>query len=386
MTNTTYADSGESIFTVVSRLAKRHGAVDLGQGYPGYNPSEVLTDKLQEISNKVSNHQYASPNGCQELRVQVSRMYKQIYNLNYRAGSEITITSGATEGINSALMGLINPGDELICFEPIYDQYIPVARRAGARVQVLSLEESTFEIPLERLRSRVSPDTDYIILNNPHNPTGKVYERSTLEELVKIAITNDVQLLSDEVYEHLVFENNSHVPLASLEGARERTLTFGSSGKSFDATGWKIGWALGPPDMSKALRRAHQFTTYCTATPLQQAMTEFMKTLTFKSFFEKLRNEYTLRRSALQDGLTNSDFVVLAGKGSYFLPARIDTDETIPGTPVQQVEWIIDRYGVASVPMSAFYPESDRGRNVFRFAFCKELDELKQAAKQLSRN
>lgn len=384
MRNCVLGETGESIFSVVSRRAREAGAVDLGQGYPAYPPPEHLTDELSEVEGTAHNHQYAHPHGQPELRKRLSELYRDVHGLDYDADREMTVTSGATEAINAAFMGLVNRGDEVVVLEPIYDQYVPVARRAGADVTVLSLDDQDYDLPLNQLEYTVEESTDLILINNPHNPTGSVFDQSSLQALVDLAQAYDVTLLSDEVYEHLVFDDEEHTPLASLEGARERTLTFASAGKSFDATGWKLGWALGPPELTESLRLAHQFTTYCSATPLQKALETFLDDHDFCAYFEAMRDRYAQRRNLLLEALQESPLEPLPMKGSYFLPAQVPSSSSGPANPGEAVDWMIDRFGVAAVPMSAFFVSVDGGEGVYRFAFCKDRPTLEKAADRLT--
>jgi N-succinyldiaminopimelate aminotransferase len=382
MRNNLFDDIGESIFSLVSQLANEQGAIDLGQGYPNYPPPDKLTSALEELPAKATNHQYAPSSGNSELRSALSELYFDRYGLKYDPETEITITSGATEAICSALLGMVNTGDEVIVFEPIYDQYIPVARRAGADVTVLPLEDS-YALPVERLADAVSQSTDFILVNTPHNPTGTVFNRTSLRELVRIAQAHDVVILSDEVYEHLTFNGVKHRPLASFEEARERTLTFGSAGKSFDATGWKIGWALGDSELIESLRLAHQYTTYCSSTPLQQALAEFLNNTGLEKYFQSMQSDYSGRRELLLDGLKRSEFEPKPSSGSYFITAEIDECPAEITTDVDRARWIIDRYGVAAIPMESFYPVGEYEGSRFRFAFCKPKKQIESAVKQL---
>lgn len=384
MRNRVLSDTGESIFSVVSRRARETGAVDLGQGYPAYSPPEGLTRALRDVEPTADNHQYAHPHGRPELRERLAVLYEEIHGIDYDHKREITVTSGATEAINAALMGLVNSGDEVVVLEPIYDQYVPVARRAGAEVTVLRLRPDDYGLPVENLEAAVDDSTDLVLINNPHNPTGSVFARESLQALVDIARRHDVTLLSDEVYEHLVFEDEVHSPLAGIDGARERTLTFASAGKSFDATGWKIGWALGPPDLMESLRLAHQFTTYCSATPLQGALETFLRDRSYESFFAGMREQYAERRHLLIDALERSPLEPLPMKGSYFLPARVRDREQTPENPEEAVDWLIDRFGVAAVPMSAFFTSGSGGEDDYRFAFCKDRSTLERAGERLT--
>lgn len=372
---------GESVFTSISRLAREHDAVDLGQGVPGMLPPGGLRDSLADLSETVENHQYSLSKGNQSLRCELSEFYEDLYDLRYDPEREITITTGATEALHAAIMGLTNPGSEVIVFEPIYDQYVPVARRAGAKINVLSLKRDDYKLPRKQLRQEVSDRTDLIILNNPHNPTGRIYAREQLEELVELARRHDVHLLSDEVYEHLYFDRDRFDPLPAIPGARERTLRFGSAGKSFNATGWKVGWALGPPSLTEPLRLSHQFSTYCAATPIQVALANFLSGLDHVSFYESLRQSYSKRREVLLEGFAGTPFELSRNDGTYFTVGEYTRGSD--RNDEELVRWMIKEVGVAAIPLSAFYNQDDEDNPKVRFAFCKSIDHIERAVRRV---
>lgn len=381
MGNETFEQYGESVFTEISRKATEYDAVDLGQGFPGYLPPSGLRERLREVPDEVTNHQYAPASGTVSLKRELSDFYENLYGLQYDPDTEITVTSGATEGIHAALLGLVNPGDEVIVFEPVYDQYVPVARRAGADVTVLPLREDTFGIPVDTLAERLTDRTELIVLNNPHNPTGKVFDPGELRDLVGLADRHDVTLLSDEVYEHLWFDGADFRPLSTIDGARSRTLRLGSAGKTFDATGWKVGWATGPPDLTESLRLAHQFTTYCTATPVQVALAEYLAEIDPEEYFSGLRASYGQRRKLLIDGLKPTPFEVIAGGGTYFVVSRFEGEPV--STDRELVDWMIEELGVAAIPMSAFYRGASPPEPMLRFAVCKEETTIEEAVDRI---
>lgn len=386
--NPVFASMGTSIFTRVTRLARRHDAVNLGQGFPGYRPPEPLVQRLREVcGNGFEQHQYAPSPGREDLRGALSELYDRLYGLRYEPDDEITVTAGATEALASALLGLLRDGDRVVVFDPVYDQYDPVARRAGARVTHLPLDEG-FRLPVERLETALDDDTRLLVLNNPHNPTGRVFGRDRLERLVELACRHDVWILSDEVYDHHVY-GDRYVPLASLEGARERTLWLGSAGKSFDATGWKLGWALGPAFLTRALRSAHQFTTFCAAHPLQAALAVYLREEDVVTFFDRLERAYADRRRCLLEGLEETPLGAVPPEGTYFMVARVPDplwpEDEDPG--MQFVRRMIRRTGVAALPLSAFYGEQTRMEGneppLLRLAFSKPKEQLREAARRL---
>ncbi|MFB6347509.1 MAG: pyridoxal phosphate-dependent aminotransferase, partial [bacterium] len=325
MINQVFDATGESIFSTVTRLAREYDAINLGQGFPNFRPPEPLLEELQQArSASFDQHQYAPSPGIFELKQELMKLYRDLYGFNYDPEKEVTITTGATEGLASALYGLLNPGDEVIVFEPVYDLYAPVSKRAGAEVVSIPLEEPEFNLPIKRLKRVVSKDTDLIILNNPHNPTGRVFRDEELKEVVNVAEAHDAVILADEVYEHLFFEGKrAYTPLASFDGARERTIWLGSAGKTFNATGWKIGWALAPADLTRSIRSSHQFTTFCTATPLQHAVARFMGESDMRAYLDHYRKEYGRRKELLIEGLRQSPFEIVPSEGTYFTVVKV---------------------------------------------------------------
>ncbi len=356
--------------------------IDLGQGYPAYAPPQGLTDALNNVEPTYQNHQYAESTGRKELRRALASLYEDRHGYSYDPEEEVTVTAGATEGIQAALMGLLNDGDEVVLLEPVYDQYAPVVHRAGGQVRTVRLRND-YSLPVSRLEQVVDDSTSLLVINNPHNPSRKVFEKSSLKRLVDMAHDRDLILLSDEVYEHLYYEDTEHVPLTQFPDARERTLTVGSAGKSFDATGWKIGWILGDSRLTELVRVAHQYITYCVSTPLQQALTVFLDFMDQERYFKEMRDRYENRRSILLNGLREGPFEVCATRGSYFLTAMVSSEEVRKAGIAGKVRWLIDRYGIAAVPMNAFYRSGDYEPEVFRFAFCKDEDTLREANRRL---
>lgn len=378
----TFADVGESVFSVVSSLAREETVIDLGQGYPSYAPPEELMDALTNVEPTPRNHQYAESPGRGELRRMLVRLYDELHDRSYDPDEEVTVTAGATEAIHAVLMGLLNQGDEVVLLEPVYDQYAPVIQRAGAQIRTVRLR-TDYSLPVRELDRVIGDSTTLLLLNNPHNPTGTVFEKNSLQKLVHLAREHEVVLLSDEVYEHLYYEGAEHVPLAQLPGARERTLTVGSAGKSFDATGWKIGWIMGDAHLTELVRVAHQYITYCVSTPLQEALTRYLEALDQERYFREMRDRYESRRSILLEGLKSGPFEVRNTKGSYFVTASVPSDDVRQSDVRGKVQWLIDRFGVAAVPMDAFYRSENPEPEAFRFAFCKDEETLREAARRL---
>ena len=262
---------GVSIFTEMSALARQYQAVNLSQGFPDFDsPQWIREEAQQEIA--ADHNQYAISFGATSLRQAIAAKQKAFYDLTYDPDSEITVTSGATEAIFCAMMAMLNPGDEVIVFEPCYDSYVPAIVMAGGVARYVRLAADSWQFDPAELEKAVSPRTKAILINSPHNPTGKVYSRSELETIADLCRRYNLIAITDEVYEHIVFPGSQHIPLATLPGMRERTIQISSTAKTFSLTGWKVGYALASPDLSEAIRRVQQFIVFCSATPVQEAL------------------------------------------------------------------------------------------------------------------
>ncbi|MFQ5655375.1 MAG: aminotransferase class I/II-fold pyridoxal phosphate-dependent enzyme, partial [Planctomycetota bacterium] len=310
---------GTTIFSEMTALAQRHDAINLAQGFPDFDgPAELLTAAIEAL--KSGANQYSRSRGLPRLTAAIAGRHERLYGLRYDPENEVAVTCGATEGIAAALLGLLDPGDEVIFFEPFYDSYPACAAMAGATPRAATLRFPRFEIDWGELEGLFNERTRLLILNTPHNPTGKVFTREEMGRIAGLAIEHDVIVLSDEVYEHITFDGAEHVPMASISGMRERTLTLSSSGKTFSFTGWKIGWATGPASLVAALQAAHQFLTFCAATPLQLAVAEALETLP-DAYYRRLRSEYEERRDLLLDALAAAGFEPAVPRGTYFILA-----------------------------------------------------------------
>lgn len=374
------ADFKDSIFGVISRLAREHSAVNLGQGFPDFDGPEWLKDiaykKMQEGHN-----QYAPFLGTANLRQEVSNYYKKFYSLDYNFETEITITVGATEAIYLVITGLINPGDEVVVLEPFYDSYVASIKMAGGIPVPVTMHAPDFTIDQKELEAAISARTKLLILNNPHNPTGKVWTRDELHAVSNVVIKNDLYLLSDEVYEFLVFDGVKHLPSATFEGMKERTITVSSAGKTFGLTGWKIGWICANPKVTNACRLVHQYVTFAVSTPMQEAVAEGLKQLSgylpgFVSLYKEKRDYF--HRELKQLGF---DFPI--PKGTYFMMVPISKH-----TDLKDVDYalkLIKEKKVATVPPSAFYLKSAEGEKYLRFCFAKREETLKSAIENLKR-
>ena len=368
---------GTTIFTEMTQLALRYDAVNLGQGFPNFDGPEFAKEAAARALHAGQN-QYCRMFGIPDLNRAIAEHQQRFYGLTYDPDTEITVTNGATEAIFATLQALCEVGDEVVCFEPFYDSYRASVAMAGAVDKVVTLEAPEFEVDAEALARAITPKTRVLLLNTPHNPTGKVFSRAELEMLSELCQKHDVWVVSDEVYEHLVYEGE-HIPIASLPGMRERTITISSAGKTFSFTGWKVGWACAPPELSAAIRTAHQFVTFCNSAPLQPAIAEALRV--GDDFYRQLEAEYRARRDRLCKGLAEVGFDVLTPAGTYFVLVDIRsmgfTDD------VEFCRRLPAEVGVAAIPPTAFYVNKEAGRHLARFAFCKTDDVLDEAVRRL---
>lgn len=374
------ASLGVTIFTEMTRLAQQHGAVNLGQGFPDFPAPDFLKEAAARALAADIN-QYAPANGRPRLRQALAQTYARHYNLHFDPEREIVVTHGATEGIFAAVLGLVNPGDEVILFEPYYDSYVPSIHFAGGQPRYYTLRPPDWRIDPQALAALFSPRTRLLILNTPHNPTGKVFTAAELTVIANLCCQHDVIALVDEVYEHIVFDPARHTPLAGLPGMRERTITLSSLGKSFSVTGWKVGWAVAPPELCQALFRAHQFITFCGAAPLQEAAADALIWADEMDYYAALTTMYAERRALLLEALTSAGLTPLTPQGTYFV--MVDIGPLGFADDVAFCRWLTREVGVAAIPPSAFYHDPAEGRWLARFAFCKSQTTLAAAAQRL---
>ncbi|CAI9778102.1 unnamed protein product [Fraxinus pennsylvanica] len=368
-----------TIFTQMSSLAIKHGAINLGQGFPNFDgPDFVKEAAIQAIRD--GKNQYARGYGVPDLNSAVAERFKKDTGLVVDPEKEITVTSGCTEAIAATMLGLINPGDEVILFAPFYDSYEATLSMAGAEIKCVTLRPPDFSIPIDELKSVVSKNTRAILINTPHNPTGKMFNRDELNAIASLCIENDVLVFSDEVYEKLAFEMD-HISIASLPGMYERTVTMNSLGKTFSLTGWKIGWAIAPPHLTWGIRQAHSFLTFATSTPMQFAAATAIRAP--DSYYEELRRDYMAKKNILIEGLKSVGFTVFSSSGTYF----VVVDHTPFGkeNDVAFCEYLIKEVGVVAIPTSVFYLNPEEGKNLVRFTFCKDEETLKSAVDRMKK-
>jgi N-succinyldiaminopimelate aminotransferase len=370
---------GTNIFTEMTGLALRHDAVNLGQGFPDFDGPEFIKEAAVRAIHSGHN-QYCRMFGISKLNLAIAEHQRRFYDLRYDPDTEITVTNGATEAIFSTLQALCEAGDEVVFFEPFYDSYRAAVSMAGAVGRAVTLEAPAFRYDMETLERAITPRTRILLLNTPHNPTGKVFSRVELEALAALCLRHDLWVISDEVYEHLVYEGE-HIPIATLPGMRDRTVTISSAGKTFSLTGWKVGWACASPELSAAIRTAHQFVTFCNSAPLQPAIAEALRV--GDEFYRQLGVDYRARRDHLCRGLADVGFEVLTPDGTYFVLVDIR-----PLGFVDDVEFcrrLPAAVGVAAIPPTAFYLNKEAGRHLARFAFCKTFPVLDEAVRRLQK-
>ncbi len=377
------ADFGTTIFVEINELARQYHAVNLGQGAPDFDgPPEVLAAAVEAVNGALN--QYAPGLGMAAVREAIATHAQRFYGQKINPETEVLVTTGATEGIFAAILGLTDPGDEVIVFEPVFDTYVPNLLMAGVTPRYVPLRGAHWQFDPDELAKAFNSRTRALIVNTPHNPTGKVFSRDELRAIAEQCCEHDVIAITDEVYEHILYDDAVHTRLATLPDMGERTVTISSLGKTFSVTGWKVGWAMGAAPLVNAVNQAHQFITFAVASPLQAAAAT---ALTMPpSFFENLRASFQWRRDRMVDVLKQAGFHVLNSAGSYFV--MIDWRAVAPASvkdDLQFADWLIRDVGVACIPASPFYQPAHRylGKHFARFAVCKKDETLEAAAERL---
>ncbi|MGW0028223.1 pyridoxal phosphate-dependent aminotransferase [Streptomyces sp. NPDC003314] len=381
--NRRLAEFGTTIFAEMSALAAETGAINLGQGFPDTDGPEEIREAAVRALRDGRGNQYPPGPGVPELRAAIADHQRERYGLEYDPDAEVLVTAGATEAIAAALLALVEPGDEVIALEPYYDSYAAcVAMAGGTRVPVtLRPREGSYVLDLDELRAAVTDRTRLILLNTPHNPTGTVLTRAELTAVAELAVERDLLVVTDEVYEHLVFDGAEHVPIASLPGMRERTVTISSAGKTFSFTGWKVGWITASPELTSAVRSAKQFLTYVSAGPFQYAVAEALRLP--DAYFDALRADLAAKRDLLGEGLAQAGFEVYRPSGTYFVTTDIRSLGATDGFAFCRS--LPERAGVVAIPNAVFYDHRDEGAPFVRFAFCKKTEVLEEAVSRLKR-
>ncbi|MGW3357941.1 pyridoxal phosphate-dependent aminotransferase [Streptomyces bungoensis] len=381
--NRRLAEFGTTIFAEMSALALSTGSINLGQGFPDTDGPEEVREAAVRALRDGRGNQYPPGPGVPELRTAVAAHQLRRYGLPYDPDTEVLVTAGATEAIAASLLALLEPGDEVVALEPYYDSYAAcIAMTGGRRVPVtLRPHDGAFRLDLDELRAAVTDRTRLLLINTPHNPTGTVLTRAELAAVAELAVERDLLVVTDEVYEHLVFDDAEHVPLATFPGMRERTVTIGSAGKTFSFTGWKVGWITAAPDLVTAVRSAKQFLTYVASGPFQYAVAEALALP--DAYFDGFRAGMLARRDVLGEGLRSAGFEVYQPRGTYFITTDI--------TPLGEKDAyafcraLPERCGVVAIPNSVFYDDPEAGRSQVRFAFCKREEVLAEAVGRLRR-
>ncbi len=370
---------GATIFATMSQLAADTGSINLGQGFPDTDgPEEIKAAAIRAIEE--GHNQYPPGPGIPQLRAAIARHQLDYWGIDLDPASEVLVTAGATEAIAAAMLSLCEIGDEVIAFEPFYDAYLAAAAMAGARLVPVRLRAPNWEFDPEELRRAVSPRTRAIMLNSPHNPTGKVFSRSELVLLAELCQEHDLIAITDEVYEHMIFSGR-HVPIATLDEMARRTLTISSAAKTYSFTGWKIGWATGPAPLVAAVRTAKQFLTYVNGAPFQVAVAYALNE--GRRFTDLVVPTISEQRRMLADGLSKAGFEVMGGGGTYFLTTDISgvTDLDAKDFCME----LASKAGVVAVPSSVFYLEPRAGEKLVRWTFCKRREVIAEAVERLGR-
>lgn len=368
-----------TIFSEMSALAVRTRAVNLGQGFPDVDgPLEVIAHAVQALQG--GQNQYAPGTGIAPLREAIARHQARHYGIRLDPETQVVVTTGCTEGIAAALLGLVNPGDEVVVLEPYYDSYPAAIQMAGGVRRPVTLHAPDFRLDPDELRAAITPRTRFVLLNSPHNPTGTVLSRAELQAVADVAVEHDLMVITDEVYEHLVYDGQEHVPLATLPGMFERTLTLSSAGKSYSFTGWKVGWATGPAELVGALMAAKQWLTFTSGSPLQPAVAHALDE--HADFPSALAAHLRSRRDLLCAGLAEVGLDVRVPEGTYFAT----TDISALGWPdgLTFCRSLPERAGVVAIPTQGFY-DSEAGRHLVRWAFCKEEAVIEEALTRLAK-
>ena len=366
-----------TIFSEMSALAVRTGSVNLGQGFPDVDgPPEVIARAVEALQG--GQNQYAPGTGVPPLREAIARHQSRHYGLDLDPESQVCVTTGCTEGVAAALLGLVDEGDEVVVLEPYYDSYVAMIQMAGGVRRPVTLRSPDFRLDVDELRAAVGPRTRFVLLNSPHNPTGTVLDRDELQAVADLAIEHDLIVITDEVYEHLVFDAQEHVPLATLPGMFERTLSLSSAGKSYSFTGWKVGWATGPAELVAAVLAAKQWLTFTSGAPLQPAIAHALDDE--PDFPLELAADLQKRRDLLCSGLAEVGLDVRVPEGTYF--ALTDVSHLGWDDGLSFCLALPERAGVVAIPTQGFH-DTDAGRHLVRWAFCKDASVIEDGLRRL---
>lgn len=364
----------------MTRLAMRYHAINLSQGFPDFDPPPEMIEAAHRALDGGAN-QYTNPWGLVALRQAIAEKMERWYGLDFEPDQHITITCGVTEALRATLMGIVNPGDEVIIIEPFHEGFLPAAVFAGAIPRFVPIIPPDYALDLDRLRTAFSPRVRAIILNTPHNPTGRVFTRTELEGIAELCQEYDVVAVTDEIYEHIIYDDHPHIPLATLPGMRERTVTISGFSKTYAATGWRIGYACAHnKSLSDALRTVHDFTTICAPVPLQAGCVAGLNLP--DEYYKQLHRDYSARRDKMMSILKEANLTAHKPEGSYYVMAEFSAWD-FDGDDIAFARWLPEHLGVAVVPGSCFYATPGLGKNVVRFAFPKKIETLEAAGRKL---
>ena len=370
---------GTTIFAEMSALALATGSINLGQGFPDTDgPAEVADAAVEAI--RAGHNQYPPGPGIPALRAAIARHQARFWDIEVDPDREVLVTAGATEALAAALLALCQAGDEVVAFEPVYDSYRASVAMAGATLRVVTLEAPDWSVDLDAVAAAITPATRVLLLNSPHNPTGKVFSEAELTAIAEVCVRHDLIAIADEVYEHIAFDHHVHRPLATFPGMAERTLSVSSAGKTFSFTGWKVGWATGPAPLVDATRTTKQFLTFVSSGPFQHAVAVGLDLP--DSYFTGLAAGLAAKRDLLAHGLEKAGFDVHLPDGTYFITADARPIGWDDGEALCRA--MPERCGVVAVPAAAFYVHPERGRHLVRFAFCKRDEVLADAVERLA--
>ena len=376
----------ESVIREMTRLAMKHGAVNLSQGFPDFAaPAEIKEAARQAISDDIN--QYAITWGAKPLRDAIVEKFERTQGVRMDPEREITICCGSTEAMMSTMLAIINPGDEIVVFEPFYENYGPDAILSGATPRFVKLSPPDWTYDERELSAAFSPHTKAIILNTPNNPTGKVFTRAELEFIRDLCVRWNAYCITDEIYEHILYDGAEHISMARIDGMRDRTIVINGMSKTYSVTGWRVGWAIAPPEPTAAIRKVHDFLTVGAAAPLQQAGAIALKSP--QSYYDKLATDYTVRRERLLKILTAAGFTVYKPFGAYYIMTDIahlefPSDQYPAGSrDISFSKYLVEKIGVAVVPGSSFYNDPRDGASQVRFTFCKKESTLAAAEERL---
>ena len=379
--NPVFAKQGTTIFTVMSALATEHKAVNLGQGFPDLDGPEAIRAAAAKVLMEGPN-QYPPMQGLPDLRRALSDHARRFYQLDYDWSDEVLVTSGGTEALTSAIMGLVGAGDEVVLIEPAYDSYRPIIEAVGGVAKTVKLSPPTWRLTEDALAAAVTPKTKAVMINSPLNPIGRVFDADEMAAIARVLAKSNAVAICDEVYEHLTYDGRPHIPLATLPGMRERVVRVGSAGKIFSLTGWKVGWLTGPRALISVIAKAHQFNTFTTSPALQLGIAHGLRHEMETAI--ALTKRLQANRDLLTDGLKELGFAILPSEGTYFLTAGIQnlTNEKDRAF----CERLVREAGVALIPISEFFAGPDRPDTYVRFAFCKQQNVIEEALARLKRH